>query len=79
MSACFHTNAITCENCRSPWLDEMKRQIQPRPFPGQFLPPLRTQACEHCYCEDVTVNGKQHRRCCNCAHQRAYIGGPLAT
>ena len=79
MSACYHTNQTKCDNCRAPWMDEMKRQLQPPFIPSQFPPLPRVQVCEHCYCEDVTVNGKQHRRCCNCAHQRAYIGGPLAT
>lgn len=26
--------------------------------------------CEHCFCEEIYVNNKKHRRCCMCGVQR---------
>ena len=28
------------------------------------------KSCEHCFCIDIEVNGKKHRKCCMCGTQR---------
>lgn len=71
MSACYHTNQIQCDNCRSRWREEMQRQIQPPPMIYPTLPlipspPKVVNVCQHCFCGELSVNGKAHVQCCMC-------------
>ena len=42
------------------------------PIDPFFYPPINPHLnkCEHCFCENLKVNNKQHLKCCNCGTQK---------
>lgn len=31
------------------------------------------ETCDHCYCQSISVNGKDHLMCCNCGNKKVSI------